>query len=71
MGWGLDLVWPKLIESQELRLGIVDATPVAHKLRKTLMYYQRETADGEMQELLQACPHISFAEAFTVTEAYA
>jgi hypothetical protein len=29
-GWGLDFVWPVLMESNGLRMGIVDATPVSY-----------------------------------------
>ena len=29
-GWGLDLLWPKLVEETNKRMAIIDATPVKH-----------------------------------------
>jgi hypothetical protein len=71
MGWGLDFVWPSLIEEKGLRMGIVDATPVAHTLRKTLAYYDQNVVEGEMMELLRTSPHLTYSQACTVIEAYA
>jgi hypothetical protein len=71
MGWGLDYVWPALIERHGLRMGIIDATPVGHNLRKPLTNYSRPEVERDMKKLLQEVPHLSIAEAFTVLEAYA
>lgn len=39
MGWGYDFVWPVVMEEIGRRMGIVDATPVARKLRKPVAHY--------------------------------
>jgi len=70
MGWGLDFIWPQLIEQSGLRMGIVDAVPVAHRLRKPVSHYVHSEADQGMQNLLRNRPHLLPAEAFTVREIY-
>lgn len=70
MGWGLDFIWPQLIEQSGLRMGIVDAVPVAHRLRKPVAYYLHSDAHQGMQNLLRKRPHLLPAEAFTVREIY-
>jgi hypothetical protein len=70
MGWGLDFIWPKLIETAGLRMGIVDAVPVAHRLRKPVTHYRHPEADQQMQNLLQSKPHLSRAEAFIVRDIF-
>lgn len=70
MGWGLDFVWPVRLESAGLRMGIVDATPVAHRMRRPLSGYDHGPADRAMSERLAACPHLAPERAFTVVEAY-
>jgi hypothetical protein len=71
MGWGYDFVWPAVIERSGLRMGIVDATPVGHTIRKSLTYYSKPIVEEQMNVLLAANPHLPKAEAFTVLEAYA
>lgn len=70
MGWGLDFVWPGIIEPAGLRMGIIDATPVAHRLRKPVAGYSHGDASQEMFRRMAAHPHLSHAEAFTVLEAH-
>jgi hypothetical protein len=70
MGWGHDLVWPVKLEASGLRMGIVDAVPVEHSLRKPVSFYGYADADRAMERYLAARPHLSRAEAFTVLEAY-
>lgn len=71
MGWGYDFVWPVAMEAAGLRMGIVDATPVAHDLRRPAAYYDLAAEQGVMKAFLADRPHVSRAEAFTVLEAYA
>lgn len=71
MGWGLDFIWPVRIESAGLRMGIIDACPVAHTLRPPTQYYDRTGTEQRMQRLLNAVEHLSPASAFTVLDAYA
>jgi hypothetical protein len=70
MGWGLDLIWPARLEQAGLRLGIVDATPVAHRIRRQLASYAHGDASHAMAALMQGQPHLTMDEAFTVLEAY-
>ena len=70
MGWGLDFVWPVLLDRQGLRLGIIDAAPVAHRLRPPASEYVHAEAHRQMFDLLAQAPHLSHDAAFTVLEAY-
>jgi hypothetical protein len=71
MGWGYDFVWPVVMEAAGLRMGIVDATPVAHDLRPPALHYDLAGEQQVMKVFLDERSHISHAEAFTVLEAYA
>jgi hypothetical protein len=71
MGWGYDLVWPVVMEEAGLALGIVDATPVAHDLRKPVALYDDRDAAIAMQSFLGAHPHLARHEAFRILESYA
>lgn len=70
MGWGYDFVWPLVVERAGLRLGIVDATPVAHDLRKPVANYVHAEAAGEMERFLATRPHLAPRDAFHIVEAY-
>jgi hypothetical protein len=71
MGWGYDFVWPVAMERAGLRMGIVDETPVEHDLRRPAAHYDVRAEQRVMRAFLDARPHVSRAEAFTVLEAYA
>ncbi len=71
MGWGLDFVWPLLIEREGLRMGIVDATPVDHSFRPPVANYVHAEADAQQKALLAKVDHLDKHDAFTVTDAYA
>ena len=70
MGWGLDFIWPDIIERAGLRMGIIDAVPVAHRLRRPVTGYDHDDASRVMFQLLAAHPHLPPDKAFTVLEAY-
>jgi len=70
MGWGLDFIWPGMIERAGLRMGIIDAVPVAHRLRKPVTGYDHSDASRAMFQRLAAHSHLSRDQAFTVLEAY-
>ncbi len=70
MGWGYDFAWPLVIEQAGLRMGIVDATPVSHNLRKTVACYDTGDAALAMKAFLASHPHLSRDDAFTIVEAY-
>lgn len=70
MGWGLDFVWPLALEAAGLRLGIIDAVPLAHRLRRPVTGYDHEGAARAMADRLAACRHLPPALAFSVVETY-
>lgn len=70
MGWGYDFVWPVRLEAAGLKLGIVDAVPVAHRLRKPVAHYSFNTAHDEMTNYLKERKHLTRDEAFRVMEKY-
>lgn len=71
MGWGYDFFWPQIIGNAGLKMGIVDAVPIAHSLRKPVLYYQHEKARREMEEFLVNRSRLSPDEAFFIIESYA
>jgi hypothetical protein len=70
MGWGYDAVWPVVMEQAGLRMGIVDATPVVHKMRKPVDEYDTRDAVIGMRRLFARRPHLDWQEAFSIVEAY-
>ncbi len=70
MGWGYDFVWPVLAEQANLKIGIVDATPVDHSLRDQATAYSSSEAASAMHAYLQNNRHLSKQEAFTVVETF-
>jgi hypothetical protein len=71
MGWGYDFVWPCVIEKMGLRMGIVDATPVDHSMRKPVHNYNYDDADRSQADYMSRHPHLSTYEAFRILESYA
>ena len=51
-------------------MGIVDATPIAHRIRRPVTAYNWADAHREMYETLAREPYLSKDDAFTVLEAY-
>jgi hypothetical protein len=70
MGWGLDFVWPVIMEKAGMRLGIVDATPIAHRMRRQVTGYNYDDAARGMSEVLATSHYLPRDHAFTVLEAY-
>ncbi len=70
MGWGYDAVWPVVVEEAGLRMGIVDATPVVHKMRKPVGHYDTRDEAIAMQRLFRRRPHLDWNDAFSIVEAY-
>lgn len=71
MGWGLDLLWPVAIEQAELKMGIIDATPVAHALRPAAKSYGLDEAFAHMHAYLEGKPHLTKEQAMVVLERHA
>ena len=71
MGWGLDFIWPLLIEDANLTAGIVDATTVKHNLRPPVSHYSYDETAQAMREYLAGRPHLTKSDAFRIIESYA
>lgn len=70
MGWGLDFVWPVILERQGLRLGIIDRTPVRHSVRPPAKVYDSNQTFKDMESFLCTTPHLSREEAMQVIARY-
>jgi hypothetical protein len=62
-GWGLDAYWAALAREHGWRIGIVDATPIRHHLRRIAAFYDREGAIMEGREFLAGKPYVTASEA--------
>ena len=71
MGWGLDFVWPARIESAGLRMGVVDAVPVAHRIRPPATEYNYDDAKAEQARVMGFSPSMTINDAFSVLEVFA
>jgi hypothetical protein len=70
MGWGLDSVWPCIVEEAGLSMGIVDAFPVEHKMRPPMINYSRNEAEEGMNRYLKKKRHLSNMDKFRILESY-
>ncbi len=70
MGWGLDFIWPVILENAGLRLGIIDSVPVAHRIRKPVANYVHVEAYSQMTRMLASNRHLTHQQAFQIVEAY-
>lgn len=61
--WGVDLVWPVVLEQNNLTLGIIDDVPVDHSFRPQAVTYDRSSQQRLLSEYLSKRPHLSMAEA--------
>jgi hypothetical protein len=52
-------------------MGIVDAMPVAHSLRKPVAYYDHASSAKTMNDYLAGRPHLPKKDAFFILESYA
>jgi hypothetical protein len=62
-GWGLDLHWSAVALKRRWPMGIVDATPVQHGLRRTASAYDRDAAIEEARAFLASRPYTRAADA--------
>jgi hypothetical protein len=62
-GWGLDAHWSALARERGWRIGIVDATPIRHGLRRIATTYDRGAAITEGQRFLSGKPYVKASEA--------
>jgi hypothetical protein len=71
MGWGYDFTWPLAMDAAKLKMGIVDAVPVSHKLRASVTNYLHSDAELQMKKYLAGRPHLKPEEAFYIVESFA
>jgi hypothetical protein len=62
-GWGLDAHWSALAREHRWRLGVIDATPVRHGVRRIASAYDRDAAIQEAREFLRDRPYVPAGEA--------
>jgi hypothetical protein len=62
-GWGLDAHWSAVAKTRGWRLGVVDATPVQHGLRRIAASYDRADAVAEARQFLAQRPYTPAVEA--------
>lgn len=63
MGYGLDFVWPVLLQQRMLKMGIVDAAPIHNRFRQVAVTYQLDAAMTSLQAMLARYPHLTRTEA--------
>lgn len=56
-GWGLDAHWSALASSRGWLQGVIDATPIRHRLRRIAAAYDRDGAIAEGREFLAGHPY--------------
>jgi len=62
-GWGLDAHWSALARDRGWRMGIVDATPIGHGLRRTGSGYRHADAVAEARAFLDGRSYVTRDEA--------
>lgn len=70
MGWGYDFVWPVLAEEANVKIGIIDATPVDHSLRDQATAYSSSDAALAMQTYLGRRKHLTKQQAFSIIRTF-
>lgn len=68
MGWGYENVWAYRLLQRGLKMGIIDAVPVDHSLRKPVANYSWDRADRERTEYLAKHEHLPLDRCFTVLD---
>jgi hypothetical protein len=62
-GWGLDAHWSATAQQHGWRMGVIDALPVDHGLRRIAASYDREAAVTEARDFLADRPYTTATEA--------
>jgi GT2 family glycosyltransferase len=62
-GWGLDAHWSALARQSGWRIGVVDATAIAHSLRPIAASYEHREAVAEARRFLAGRPYTPAVEA--------
>jgi hypothetical protein len=70
MGWGYENVWSFRMRAHGLKMGIIDACPVEHRMRPPLANYGWSKADAQRTELLRKEPHHPLDECYRVLQVF-
>jgi hypothetical protein len=70
MGWGLDAHWAAVARDHAWAVGIVDATPIRHGLRRTASGYAHADAVAEGRAFLAERAHLSASEMSETLESF-
>ena len=62
-GWGLDLHWAAVAREHGWPIGVIDATPIRHGLRRIAASYDRQAAIEEERQFLATRPYVTASEA--------
>jgi hypothetical protein len=62
-GWGLDVHWAAVARERDWPIGVIDATPVRHGMRRIAASYDRGRAIAEAQRFLADRPYVRAPEA--------
>ncbi|MGA9856613.1 MAG: hypothetical protein WBQ18_02055 [Solirubrobacteraceae bacterium] len=65
-GWGLDAYWAALARERGWPIGVVDATPITHHMRRIAAFYNRDEAIDEGRRFLAGKPYVRASEARTL-----
>jgi hypothetical protein len=68
MGWGYENVWAYRLEQAQMTMGIIDATPVDHSLRKPVDFYSWEEANRQRSLYLSKHEHTPIDHCFRVLD---
>jgi hypothetical protein len=62
MGWGYDYVWPAVLATQRLRMGVIDAVRVDHSIRPQAATYRKASETELMAQYIRSHPHVAHAQ---------
>src|SRR5439155_1423176 len=68
MGWGYENRWAYLLSQRGLTMGIIDALPVDHSLRKPVAHYDWSEADRQRSVYLKRHKHLPLDECFRILD---
>jgi hypothetical protein len=70
MGWGYENIWAQKVGDANKKMGIIDALPISHSLRKPVENYDWSEADKQRSLLLESNPHMELNNCFFVKKVF-
>lgn len=68
MGWGYENVWAYLVQQRGIKMGIIDAVPLSHSLRKSVAHYSWHEADAGRTAYWAKHRHLSMDDCVRVID---